>query len=462
MAKTDNIYFVGIGGIGMSAIARHYHKLGKNVSGYDKTNSRLIEEMLSEGIKTTFTDDEAEIPQAFRNKENTTVVYTPAIPVDNKILTYFKSNGFDVVKRAVMLGKLTQDHDAICISGSHGKTTTSTLVAHIMKNSQLGCSAFLGGVSSNYDTNYWSDTDSDFVVTEADEYDRSFLQLHPFLTLITAMDPDHLDIYGTVEEMRKAFHQFASQTTCGGSVIYKYGLDFDESVVDEDVDIFTYSLSDSNADFYATGIQLTPQGIYKFSVSTPMGVLKNLSMGLPGMHNVENAVAAVALTYLAGADDEEIRKSLLSFRGNRRRFDFRIRTEELVLLDDYAHHPAEIKTMLTSVRALYPKRKITVAFQPHLYTRTRDLADQFAESLSLADRVFLLDIYPARELPIEGVTSEMLAKKIKQGVPVTLTTKENLIKDIVSEPVDVVVVMGAGDIDRLAAPLEQELKKLVK
>lgn len=459
MAKTDNIYFVGIGGIGMSAIARHYNKLGKNVTGYDKTNSRLIEEMAAEGIKTTFTDSVDEIPQEFRNKANTTVVYTPAIPADNAILSYFKSNGFDVVKRAVMLGDLTRNHDAICISGSHGKTTTSTLVAHIMKNSTLGCSAFLGGISSNYDTNYWSDTNSEYVVTEADEYDRSFLQLHPFLTLITAMDPDHLDIYGTPEEMRKAFHQFASQTTCGGSVIYKYGIDFDENVVDEDVEIFTYSRSDSNADYYATGITLNSQGLYNFSVCTPVGQIRNLSLGLPGLHNVENAVAAVALANLAGVEDDEIREALKTFKGNRRRFDYHIRTEKLVLIDDYAHHPQEIKTMLSSVRAMYPKRKITVAFQPHLYTRTRDLADEFAEALSLADRLYLLDIYPARELPIPGVTSEMLAKKITSDISVTITDKENLVKNMISEPLDVVVVMGAGDIDRLVAPLEKEMLK---
>ncbi|MCQ2236779.1 MAG: UDP-N-acetylmuramate--L-alanine ligase [Bacteroidales bacterium] len=460
MAKTDNIYFVGIGGIGMSAIARHYKKMGKNVSGYDKTNSRLIEEMASEGIKTTFQDCASEIPQAFKDKANTTVVYTPAIPKDNEILTYFRENGFDVVKRAVMLGDLTKNHDAICISGSHGKTTTSTLVAHIMRNSTLGCSAFLGGISSNYDTNYWSNTDSDYVVTEADEYDRSFLQLHPFLTLITAMDPDHLDIYGTKDEMRKAFHQFASQTTCGGSIIYKYGLEFNEGVVDEDVEIFTYSLSDSKADFYAYSVVLNNEGLYTFSVSTPMGQIRDLTMGLPGLHNVENAVAAIALANLAGVEDSEIRKALASFRGNRRRFDFRIRTKELTLIDDYAHHPEEIRTMLTSVKAMYPHRKVTVAFQPHLYTRTRDFANEFASALSLADRVVLLNIYPARELPIEGVNSEMLASKITTDV--TLTTKEHLVMEITSKPIDVVVVMGAGDIDRLVEPIEKQMLEMLK
>lgn len=444
----------------MSAIARHYKKMGKNVSGYDKTNSRLIEEMVSEGIKTTFQDCVSEIPQAFKDKANTTVVYTPAIPKDNEILTYFRENGFDVVKRAVMLGDLTKNHDAICISGSHGKTTTSTLVAHIMRNSTLGCSAFLGGISSNYDTNYWSNTDSDYVVTEADEYDRSFLQLHPFLTLITAMDPDHLDIYGTKDEMRKAFHQFASQTTCGGSIIYKYGLEFNEGVVDEDVEIFTYSLSDSKADFYAYSVVLNNEGLYTFSVSTPMGQIRDLTMGLPGLHNVENAVAAIALANLAGVEDSEIRKALASFRGNRRRFDFRIRTKELTLIDDYAHHPEEIRTMLTSVKAMYPHRKVTVAFQPHLYTRTRDFANEFASALSLADRVVLLNIYPARELPIEGVNSEMLASKITTDV--TLTTKEHLVMEITSKPIDVVVVMGAGDIDRLVEPIEKQMLEMLK
>ena len=457
----DNIYFIGIGGIGMSALARHFKFVGKNVAGYDKTPSRLTNEIQSEKISVIFEDDENLIPETFRDKEDTLVVYTPAIPADSHIYQYFLKGGFNLQKRATTLGMLTKELDAICISGTHGKTTTSTLVAHILRNSTVGCSAFLGGISANYATNYWSNAESSFVVTEADEYDRSFLHLYPYLSLITAMDADHLDIYGNIKELRKAFHQFASQTQCGGSVVYKYGIDFDESVVDEDVEIFTYSCTNAKADFYASKIILTPEGLYICCFKSPMGHISNLVLWLPGLHNVENAVAAIALATLAGAQDDEIRESLLSFRGNRRRFEFHLRTQEMVLIDDYAHHPQEIATMLNSVRSLYPNRKLTVCFQPHLYTRTRDFADDFAKSLSIADRVFLLDIYPARELPIEGVSSSMLADKIEGNNKVSLTTKERLVEDLVAEPLEVVVVMGAGDIDRLLEPIADRMQQIL-
>lgn len=452
-----NYYFIGIGGIGMSALARHFNAIGKNVAGYDRTQSRLTNEIEAEGIAITFEDSINNIPEIFRDKKNTTVVFTPAIPQSNNILRYFIDNGFDIIKRSAMLGKLTDEANAICISGTHGKTTTSTLVAHILRQSNVGCSAFLGGISNNYETNYWSNTESNFIVTEADEYDRSFLQLHPYLSLITAMDADHLDIYGTHKEVVKAFHQFASQTVTGGSLVYKYGLTFDESKVSEDCEIFTYSRCNKEADFYAFNIKLIGSH-YHFSISTPFGTIKDVELGVPGMHNVENAVAATALALLAGAEHNEITDALKTFKGNRRRFQYRIETDKICLIDDYAHHPEEIRTMLSSVKEIYKNRRITVVFQPHLYTRTRDFADGFAEALSIADRVILLDIYPARETPIEGVNSQLIANKIKNS-DICLTTKDNLYNDITSEPIDVLIMMGAGDIDVLVPEIENKIRK---
>ncbi|MCQ2226286.1 MAG: UDP-N-acetylmuramate--L-alanine ligase [Bacteroidales bacterium] len=458
MKDFKNVYFIGIGGIGMSALARHFNTLGYAVAGYDRTQTKLTDEIESEGIKIVFDDNEQTIAEPFRNAAETIVVYTPAIPRDNKIMQFFANNGFEMVKRAAMLGVLTQKSDAICIAGTHGKTTTSTLTAHILRNSQVGCSAFLGGISSNYDTNYWSNTQSSFVVTEADEYDRSFLQLHPYLSVITAMDADHLDIYGNKNEVVKAFRQYAGLTTIGGSLVHKLGLPLSEKDVDEDVELFSYSVDNADADFYAFDIRLS-NGRYKFNIMTPFGAVRNVVMGLPGRHNVENAVAACALAMLAGAEEDEVREAMKTFKGNRRRFDYKIEEKDVVLIDDYAHHPEEIRTMLTSVREMYDGRKITVVFQPHLYTRTRDFADGFAKSLSLADRVLLLDIYPARELPIEGVTSQLLADKMK-NTDVSLTTKETLLNDLLGSQFDVIVMMGAGNIDALVPVVEKRIREI--
>lgn len=458
MAEYQNIYFVGIGGIGMSAIARHFKAIGYNVAGYDKTRTRLTDEIEAENIDITFEDDVNAIPEIYKNKANTKVVMTPAIPQDNKILSFFRDGGYDVVKRAAMLGELTSKADAICIAGTHGKTTTSTLTAHILKNSSIGCSAFLGGISTNYDTNYWSNTDSSYVVTEADEFDRSFLHLHPFLSVITAMDADHLDIYGTKEEVIKAFKQYANLTSVGGSLVYKLGLPISETDIDEDIELFTYSKDNPDADFYAFDIKLS-NGRYKFAIFTPFGIVRNVTLGLPGKHNVENAVAAAALAMLAGAEEDEVRNAMKTFKGNRRRFQYRIEEKDVVLIDDYAHHPEEIKTMLTSVKEMYDERNVTVVFQPHLYTRTRDFADGFAKALSIADRVILLDIYPARELPIPGVDSKMLANKMK-NVDVKLTSKEQLMDCILEQPLDVLVMMGAGNIDAMVPEVEARIKEI--
>ena len=453
------VYFLGIGGIGMSALARYFKAKGHDVAGYDRTRTTLTDEIEAEGISITFSDNVDTIPTIFQDKEQTQVVFTPAIPADNNILTFFRKGDFCILKRAALLGQLTSQSDAICIAGTHGKTTTSTLVAHILKQSSLGCSAFLGGISNNYNTNYWSNTNSNFVVTEADEYDRSFLTLHPYLSLITAMDADHLDIYGTKDEVVKAFKQYALQTTIGGSLVCKLGLPISESDIDEDVELFTYSATNTKADFYAFGIKLSADR-YHFSISTPFGIVRDVVLGVPGRHNVENAVAAVALAMLAGADEDDVRNALRTFTGNRRRFQYRIEEKNFVLIDDYAHHPAEISTMLSSVREMYDKRKVTVVFQPHLYTRTRDFASEFAQALSLADRILLLDIYPARELPIEGVTSQMLAD-LMPNADVQLTTKQNLVSDILQRPLDVLVMMGAGNIDAMVPEVEQQLKQVL-
>lgn len=458
MSEFRNIYFIGIGGIGMSALARHFKNKGYNVAGYDRTRTRLTDEIEAEGIAVTFNDDVATIDEAFRDAELTKVVYTPAIPQNNNILRFFTDNKFDVMKRAAMLGELTAQSDAICIAGTHGKTTTSTLTAHILRNSSLGCSAFLGGISNNYDTNYWSNVKSPFVVTEADEFDRSFLHLHPYLSLITAMDADHLDIYGSKDEVVKAFRQYARQTAVGGSLVYKLGLPLSERDVDEDTELFTYSVDNTKADFYAFDIKLS-FGRYKFSISTPFGILRNVTLGVAGRHNVENAVAATALAMLAGAEEDEVRAALKSFTGNRRRFQYRIEENNFCLIDDYAHHPEEIKTMLTSVREMYSDRKVTVVFQPHLFTRTRDFASGFAKSLALADRVLLLDIYPAREKPIPGVDSKMLADRMR-NVDVKLTSKERLFDDIMQRPLDVLIMMGAGNIDAMVPEIESKIKEL--
>ncbi len=458
--KNERVYFVGIGGIGMSAIARHFNSIGVKVAGYDRTATPLTAELEAEGIGISYADSEDEIPAEFRSPQGTSVVYTPAIPADSAILSFFRKNGFTVEKRAAVLGRLvSENYNPICIAGTHGKTTTSTLTAHILRGSEVGCSAFLGGISVNYNTNYWHDPKSSLMVTEADEYDRSFLHLHPYLALITATDADHLDIYGTHDEVKKAFLQFAQQTQPGGAVVYNLKASLDLDAIDEDIELFSYSLSDAKSDFYASNIKLE-NGRYTFSVNTPMGVVKNLTIGLPGLHNIENAVGAVALATLAGATESEISSALASFRGNRRRFEVRIATDDFCLIDDYAHHPEEIRTMLTSVKKMYAGRDLTVVFQPHLYTRTRDFADGFASALSLADHVILLDIYPAREEPIEGVTSQMLLQKITTDA--SLVSKEELCSALTQSKRDIVIMMGAGNIDALVPVVEQYMKDFLK
>ncbi len=460
MNKTERVYFLGIGGIGMSAIARHYRSLGIPVAGYDRTPSDITQKLEAEGAEISYTDSVDSIPQPYRQPQGTLVVLTPAIPPDSRIWAFLRSMGHRIEKRSVALGELTDPLKTYCVAGTHGKTTTSTLMAHIMRQSAIGCSAFLGGVSVNYETNYWGNAQSDVAVTEADEFDRSFLQLHPTGAVITAMDPDHLDIYGTHAEMIKSFLDFAANVRPGGLLIVKNGLPVVSEDVAKDVTIRTYALLDPLADFHAENIR-TRDMRYEFDLATPDGLIKDIRLGIPGLHNIENAAAAIAMALHAGATPDEIRSACSSFRGDKRRFEIKLETPCAMVIDDYAHHPQEIRTTLESIRHLYAGRKLTVAFQPHLYTRTRDLADDFAQALSLADRTWLIDIYPAREEPIEGVSSQMLLDRMKPGVG-RMSTKATLADDIVSEDFDIVVVMGAGNIDRLVDGITEKVRNVIE
>lgn len=446
-----NIYFVGIGGIGMSAIARYFHAIGKKVYGYDRTSTQLTNELMTEGIQITFEDDLDTIPEAFTNKENTLIVYTPAIPKDHQQLSYFRLNQFVIMKRSQVLGLLSDGLNGIGIAGTHGKTTVSTITAHIFKNSVLDCSAFLGGISRNYQSNLLISETSPWVVLEADEFDRSFLQLHPQIALVTSMDADHLDIYGDKFELERSFREYVSQVKKGGYLVHKLGLELPA----EGIQKFAYSVSEKT-DFYADNIKLI-EGFYQFDLVHPEGVIREIQFSYPGKINLENAVAASSVALIAGVSESELKGALSSFKGVRRRFDYQIREDNLVFIDDYAHHPKELKESITSVREIYPNRKITGIFQPHLFTRTRDFAEGFATSLSLLDEVILLDIYPARELPIAGVDSKMILDNI--SVPAQLCSKEELINVLESKDIEVLLTLGAGDIDKLVEPIRSLLTK---
>ncbi|MBI9059606.1 MAG: UDP-N-acetylmuramate--L-alanine ligase [Labilibaculum sp.] len=449
-----NIYFIGIGGIGMSAIARYFHSIGKNVFGYDRTPTQLTAELIKEGIGITFDEELNQIPEPYKANEKTLVVYTPAIPSSHAQLKFFQANDFVIKKRSEVLGLLSDHLNGIGIAGTHGKTTVSTITSHIFKTSSLGCNAFLGGISRNYQSNLLLSKNSPWVILEADEFDRSFLQLHPQIAVITSMDADHLDIYGDKNELEKSFQEFVSQIKKGGSLVHKKGL----ILKTNDISTYSYSLKEE-ADFYVKNMKLV-EGFYQFDLIHPSGVLQNLKFSYPGKINVENAVAATSVALLCGVKEEEIRIALASFEGVRRRFDYHIRKENLVFIDDYAHHPKELLESISSVRELYPDKKITGVFQPHLYTRTRDFAEGFADSLNLLDEVILLDIYPARELPIEGVTSEIIFKNLK--VPSKLCKKEELIEVLKEIELEVLLTLGAGDIDKLVEPVKNLLSERIK
>ncbi len=449
-----NIYFVGIGGIGMSAIARYFKAIGKNVFGYDKTQTLLTGELEKEGIGIIFSDGVDKIPEIYLNKKETLVVYTPAIPSIHEQLSFFKKEEFILMKRAQVLGFLSDPLNGIGIAGTHGKTTVSSLTAHIFKNSVLDCNAFLGGIARNYNTNLLLSKESPWVVLEADEFDRSFLQLHPQVAVVTSMDADHLDIYGEKEELEKTFQEYVRQIKKGGHLIYKKGLPLNPT----GINLYSYSLEEE-ADFYAKNLKLV-NGLYQFDLIHPNGLIKGLELSYPGRINVENAIAASAVALICGISQEELRLALNSFIGVRRRFDYRIKSDNLVFIDDYAHHPKELWESISSVKAIYPNKKITGIFQPHLFTRTRDFADGFAESLDLLDELILLDIYPARELPIEGVDSNLILSKMKKKG--RICTKDELIKQIEQSEIEVLLTLGAGDIDKLVEPIEQVLNQRIK
>jgi UDP-N-acetylmuramate--alanine ligase len=450
------VYFLGIGGIGMSALARYFKATGKDVAGYDRTQAPLTKELISSGINIHFSDETGLIPADYLNKEDTLVVVTPAIPGNHKELAYFRNNSFMLFKRSEILGFIAGQKYNIAVSGTHGKTTVSTMIAHIMSQSESGCSAFLGGISKNFKSNLVYNAKSNYIITEADEFDRSFLRLHPQLTVITAMDADHLDIYGSRDELVRTFSQFANQTRKGGIILAKKGLKLD---LDYDYNNYTYTLAEK-ADFYASNITLN-RGIYSFEVVTPSSVIKNMSLRHPGIVNVENAIAATAVTYLTGIDAEIIRNALSTFNGISRRFDIILKTEELIYIDDYAHHPRELSAVINSVRKLYPGKKVTGIFQPHLYSRTRDFAGEFAESLDTLDDLILLDIYPARELPIKNITSKIIFDKVKLSGKM-LCSKNDLPGILKNMKLEVLLTMGAGDIDQLVEPIKTMLDEKLK
>lgn len=445
-----DVYFIGIGGIGMSAIARYYKFKGLRVSGYDRTPSELTKQLEKEGIGVHYEDNTDYIP---KNTEETLVVYTPAIPDDMGELVYVKSHGYRVVKRSRILGEITKGQVCLAVAGTHGKTTTSTLVAHILTESGHGCSAFLGGISKNYNTNFLV-SHTPTVVAEADEFDRSFLQLHPTIAAITAMDADHLDIYGDLAHVQDAFREFASQVE--ETVILKYGLPLTGEHTN--ARIFTYHYNDKRADFHAENLSADASGHFTYDLIYPGGVLSGIRVGTLGWVNVENSIAAAAICLCYGIDGQKVKKAIGSYQGAKRRLDEQINNGKITYIDDYAHHPAELATAISSIREIFPGRKITGIFQPHLYTRTRDLAPEFAEALSGLDKLILLDIYPAREEPIPGVTSDIIFKDVTAAEKV-LITKEELMPLLEKEDVDVLVTFGAGNIDRFIEPIKEMLSK---
>ncbi len=448
MKKYGNIYFLGIGGIGMSAIARYHAFKGLKVSGYDRTRSALTDELESEGIAVHYEDDPSRIPE---DVEDTLVVYTPAIPEDLAEYRFVMDRGYRVVKRSRMLGEITEGQTCLAVAGTHGKTTTSTLVAHILTESGEGCSAFLGGISKNYGTNMLV-SHNPVVVAEADEFDRSFLQLHPAIAAITAMDADHLDIYGDLEHYRQAFRDFAAQVS--DVLILKYGLPVSSN--DTPARIYTYSLDESRAGFYAGNMRLDPLGHYTYDLHYPGGVLNDIRVGTLGWVNVENSIAAAAICLCHGADGQKVRHAIGTYQGAKRRLDEHVNSPRLTYIDDYAHHPNELEAAISSIRGIFPHRKITAVFQPHLYSRTRDFAPEFAKALSGVDKLVLLDIYPAREEPVPGVTSEIIYKDVTSPEKLLLR-KEELMEFLEKEPLDVLVTFGAGNIDRFVEPIKEML-----
>lgn len=447
------VYFIGIGGIGMSAIARYFLSRETPVGGYDKTPSVLTERLKSEGAQILYEDDPDEISSEFKNPRNTLVVYTPAIPSDNRILHYFQNMAYDVVKRAQVLGTLTRAYRGLCVAGTHGKTTTSTMAAHIIHQSKVGCNAFLGGISKNYGTNLLLNSSSPYVVIEADEYDRSFHQLTPYATVITAVDADHLDIYGTHEAYIESFEKYTSLIRMGGALIIHKDLAL-KPHVKNGVKQYTYSIEEG--DFHAENIRVG-NGSVEFDLVSPFENIKDITLGVPVYVNIENGIAAMALAQIAGVPAEEIREGMRTFSGVERRFDIKINTEKVVFISDYAHHPIEIEQCIKSVRKVFNGRKITAIFQPHLYSRTRDFYKEFADSLSLVDEVVLTEIYPARERLIPGITSKLIYDNLRPDVKKSIIRKDDVLETVKNMDVDVLLVIGAGDLDNMCPEITKIL-----
>ena len=439
-------YFIGIGGIGMSAIARYFISIGVKVFGYDKTPSALTEDLMKEGCQIEFVDDPATCVE-----DADVVVYTPAIPSDSRIMHYYHEREIPLLKRSEVLGVISKDSFNICIAGTHGKTTVCTMVAHLLRDSGYGCNAFLGGISSNYGTNFWS-SKNNCTVIEADEYDRSFLKLHPNIIAITSMDPDHLDIYGTAASMEDAFLEFAGKLDPKGLLLTKKGLSREQSFSSEQH--VTYHISREDAGIHTIGLQIV-NGHYQYDVKGPKWKIDQIQLHMGGMHNVENSLVAIGIAKQLGIVDDKIREAIASFKGVKRRFEYIVKTEEHIYIDDYAHHPEELRALISSAKLLYPTKKCTLIFQPHLYSRTRDFTSEFAESLSLADETILLPIYPARELPIEGVTSSMIANQMKSNVQ--LMAFEDVATFVKSSQPSLIITAGAGNIDRWIEPIKNIL-----
>lgn len=454
MNNIKAVYFIGIGGIGMSNLARYFMSKGKKVAGYDRTETPLTKELVKEGAEIHYSDSVSLIPEYCKDKDTTLVVYTPAVPSENEEVIYFHEQNFTIQKRAQVLGTITKSSKALCCAGTHGKTTTSSMLAHILKQSHLDCNAFLGGILKNYSSNLMLSDKSELTVIEADEYDRSFHWLHPYMALITSVDPDHLDIYGTEEEYLKSFEKFTTLIQQGGALVMKHNIKLSPKV-GEGVKVYTYS--EDKGDFHAKNIKIG-NGEIRFDFVTPKEVIDNIQLGVPVRINIENSIGAMALAWLNGATPDELRHAMLTFQGAKRRFDFILKTDKIVMIDDYAHHPQELAASITSVKELYPDRKVTGVFQPHLYSRTKDFADEFAKSLSLLDELILLDIYPAREKPIEGVTSKIIFDKVT--CPKTLCNKQELLPLLENKnDIEVLLTVGAGDIDQLLEAIKEVLKE---
>lgn len=445
------VYFIGAGGIGMSAIARYFLHIGCVVAGYDKTSSELTQRLQKEGMDIHYEENIDLIPTACRDKENTLIIYTPAIPTTHAEFVYFQKNGFEIQKRAQVLGTLTKTHKGLCFAGTHGKTTTSSMCAHIMHQSSVDCNAFLGGISKNYGTNYILSDKSDYVVIEADEFDRSFHWLRPWMTVITSTDPDHLDIYGTKEAYLESFRRYTELIQPGGALIIHKDLEVQPNV-QEGVTIYEYSREEG--DFHAENIRIK-EGTIVFDFISPIETIKNVELGQPIPINIENGISAMAMAQLNGVSANEIREGMRTYGGVDRRFDFKVMNSKHVVLSDYAHHPKEILQSAKSLKELYADRKVTVIFQPHLYTRTRDFYKEFADALSFFDEVILTEIYPAREEPIEGVTSALIFDNLKVGIEKQLIVKDEVLNFVKSHDFDVLVILGAGNLDNYVPQIAQ-------